>query len=1213
MGFSTTEVNKLTFKVQAGGVIDADSGARWYESKLSFSPKVLPERILTNYSLIPIAGNLATAQSNAAADPTNIEDLSLGANAVQLSRVTAGADNTWISYNTLNDPSSGVKQNWIQPPSIPQASGAPSIGYSVRLYSGDPNGAPGTFQEILTTAEQDNNPGYVGWVFNYDMGLLFIANDLASAISSNTGGNYPGGFDLYITGFRYVGATGGGGGQNIEIEDSGVSVTTDVSKINFTGTGVSIGSTGPGNEDVTVTISSGSGPIGATGQQGPQGPAGEIGATGAIGQQGPQGPTGQQGPQGPAGQQGPQGPTGQQGPQGPTGQQGPQGPQGPQGEIGATGATGQQGQQGPQGPIGQQGPQGPTGQQGPQGPAGQQGPQGPQGEIGATGATGQQGPQGPQGPTGQQGPQGPQGPTGQQGPQGPQGPQGEIGATGATGQQGPQGPQGDIGATGATGPQGPIGATGPAGAANIQAGDAIRIDSITGGIDEINVEIDPASNLYINSANQLSSTGSGSDLEIANSTGDGTANYQALSGTFTKINFVDSNDNGELFAMASSTVSGQVDVFHPAPPAPTYPNYFNRAVASGASNATIAENNNPSSLRVAIPNATLTGSSGGNYEDSGWSGSNTLRSIYQQSSQGTITFGTGNTASPVKVRGFSGPEGAGDSEIEVIVYDADGTTPLDSHTITNITANGTYTSTSGNIIITIAGYNTIINPYDSQDVYEASIKVDVIMGVPGGGTGSGTGIFNNTLAGGTTPRDGGKFTVSMSMTADTDTTSVDPPSPDLPTSYSYTVFADANPNSPNLSGAVVADPTVDTASYRYISGIKYYTNGTTLSTSIDGINFLNGNSIRSQNINVQLEEWSSSTLSINDTSYSLSQGTITVNSGNVNDWDQTDIDYDTFASVFTIANSNYRFRTTGGDAKVRVRDPWSGYTSFVNSGTRKLLIDVGQTNSSTTIEYFNRENQRLFRDSAGTTYTSWDSTKSLLDVTQPPNSRSAATVENLCLVGGEGIPASEFFADNGNSAQTGTIISSDLSNYEPSGNPNYNTMGDTPIFHRLFPTTCVDFNLIFTGNPGTSSNFVDALTNNQMKIYVFPVGANPNPALGVDPNTGTNYTYLPTYEDGAPGTAYPTNNAQYALSLHGGNTSGAWSAGGWIPSVGSTPGAYTGLDTIETRMMKATSSGNTGQFTFGSSSNVAVGGFYVEVQLIDRTIRLDQIQYVFVS
>ena len=48
-------------------------------------------------------------------------------------------------------------------------------------------------------------------------------------------------------------------------------------------------------------------------------------------------------------------------------------------------------------------------------------------------------------------------------------------------------------------------------------------------------------------------------------------------------------------------------------------------------------------------------------------------------------------------------------------------------------------------------------------------------------------------------------------------------------------------------------------------------------------------------------------------------------------------------------------------------------------------------------------------------------------------------------------------------------------------------------------------------------------------------------------------------------------------------------------------------------MMKSTSSGNTGKFTFGNSSNVAVGGFYIEIQIVDRTIRLDQLQYVFVS
>jgi len=208
MGFSTTDVNKLTFKVQAGGVIDADSGARWYESKLSFSPKVIPARILTNYNLIPVAANIATAQSNAAADPTNIRETTT-ASPLQLSRVTAGADNTWIAYTTLDTPSGGVEENWIQPPSIPQANGNASIGYSIKLWSGNPSAGG---QEILTTAEQDATPGYVAWVWNYDMGLLFLANDLVSAINTNSGGNYPGGFNLYVTGFQYVGATGGGSG-----------------------------------------------------------------------------------------------------------------------------------------------------------------------------------------------------------------------------------------------------------------------------------------------------------------------------------------------------------------------------------------------------------------------------------------------------------------------------------------------------------------------------------------------------------------------------------------------------------------------------------------------------------------------------------------------------------------------------------------------------------------------------------------------------------------------------------------------------------------------------------------------------------------------------------------------------------------------------------------------------------------------------------------
>ena len=52
-GFSINEVNKLTFKVQAAGVIDASAGARWYESSLAFSPNIKnTSRVLKDYNLI---------------------------------------------------------------------------------------------------------------------------------------------------------------------------------------------------------------------------------------------------------------------------------------------------------------------------------------------------------------------------------------------------------------------------------------------------------------------------------------------------------------------------------------------------------------------------------------------------------------------------------------------------------------------------------------------------------------------------------------------------------------------------------------------------------------------------------------------------------------------------------------------------------------------------------------------------------------------------------------------------------------------------------------------------------------------------------------------------------------------------------------------------------------------------------------------------------
>ena len=1066
-GFSINEVNKLTFKVQAAGVIDASAGARWYESSLAFSPNIKDTtRILKDYNLIPSANLLSDAITNATADPTNISNLSANGSASKLDQVYAFNNSTWILYNTPGDTTSGFKNNWILPASIPQSNGNPSNGYGIKLWSGDP---ATTGVEIPLTAGQGNNPEYVGWVFNYDQGLLFVSDFLQTLIDAG-GAAYPGGWDLYITGFRYIGATGAGGGSAIIVKDEGIDVTTDVKQFDFVGTGVTVTEPVPSSGNVQVSITAGSGP------------------------------------------------------------QGTQGTQGLQGTLGL------QGTQGLQGTLGTQGLQGTLGLQGTDG---SQGTQGLQGTDGLQGTLGLQGTQGVQG----------------------------SGSQGTTG----TGIQGTTGLQGITGLQG--------------------------------------------------TSGAGGNITVANADTTDGSSPTFLAGTYTKFNFVDRLADNRVYAQEDPGDSSQVNVFFPAPDAPIYPNYLNRNVATGSPtppNATIAENNSPVSRRIAIPNATLSGTAGGNYEDGGWSGSNTLRSVYKQDTQGTISFGSGNTVSPVKVRGFGGLAGNGDGSITIDVLDGDGSSILETYTVTNIIANGTYTSASGNIILNITNYNTLVNPYNPQDVYEASVKVDVIMGVPGAIAGIGTGVFPNA----TNARDGGKFTVKISMAPDSSGLLVDPPSPDFPVDFNYTVFADANPNTPSIASAVSTFPVVNTSVFRYISGIKYYTNGSSLSTTIDNLLTLNGNSMIVNNIKSHILNWSASTLSINDTSYNLSNGFITLtNPGVVNDWDQTNIDYDTNASVFTIAGTDHRYRSLGGNSEFLLSDPWNNTGWGASSPKSKILVDVGHSTSVDNIEYFNTETKRLYRNTTTNAYSTWNSQLSLLDVSQPPNSRTPITSENLCFVGGEGIAASDFYADDdgtGNTPTTGTIISSDLSNYIPSGNPNYNGMADTPIFHRLFkdPSSpdVVSFNLTFTGNPGISSNFTDALRNSQLKIYIFPVGSNTNAALNIDPNTGTNYTYLPTYLDPNPGSSpYPNIQGSYALALHGGNQGGGWSAGGWIPFGGTVPNAYTGLDDLGTLMMQASSSGNVGEFSFGSSSNVAVGGVYAEIQIIDRTIRLDQIQYTKIN
>lgn len=209
MGFSNQEAINLNFASLAAGVIDANSSAVWFEKQFGFGFILDAGVVWTQLASIPAAGNLTTARSNATANPTLIEDLSQNTDAKRLTLVAGTNDSTFACYATYNDPTSGLLKNWLLPQLVPQTSGAPSNGYAIQLYDGDPNSG-GT---LITTTDGQTGTGsskQVGWIFNYALGLLLLSDDFFTRT-----GITPSAFDPYVVGFRYIGSTAGGGSGTI--------------------------------------------------------------------------------------------------------------------------------------------------------------------------------------------------------------------------------------------------------------------------------------------------------------------------------------------------------------------------------------------------------------------------------------------------------------------------------------------------------------------------------------------------------------------------------------------------------------------------------------------------------------------------------------------------------------------------------------------------------------------------------------------------------------------------------------------------------------------------------------------------------------------------------------------------------------------------------------------------------------------------------------
>jgi len=518
-----------------------------------------------------------------------------------------------------------------------------------------------------------------------------------------------------------------------------------------------------------------------------------------------------------------------------------------------------------------------------------------------------------------------------------------------------------------------------------------------------------------------------------------------------------------------------------------------------------------------------------------------------QSAYDNSTTGTVSFSTAQRVTGFSA-SAAGDATITVTVYDADGVSILKSYTTPTLYQNGTNTNVDNDISVTVSSITS-----DSSR-RQAVVTISVIAADVLNGAGL----------------QGGRYHVEASMSVDTAT--------DGSGTYTYTqsdVFFDINnlggyPSTPTINGSVQISETLGSITTKHISGVEYYVAGSAFTIDVNDIDNLNANTQGRSgaavwNFRTTGTDYGLSNLEL--TAWSPSVGTFT---NWTNNWDQLNIDFD--YNNWQITNNNFRFRNDDATVFAKVYDPWNAGSEPSSPGASILIDTYSSTGNSNSLrERFDDEEFRLTRGSSS--YSAWNSTPAL--GSNISNQTGVGPFSDACVVGSNMIRADKFFADNGDTPAYATVIS-DLSTYKPDANgvnPNYSTYTNVPTFHRLFETTTqpskviTSFELTFSGN-FVSDAFTD-LVNEDFKIYIrkkaAPVSA--NIGHGAVPHSlhGTGFNFA-NYTDPPSGVDAGNGSAQCRT--------------------GSTPG-------------------NVVEGTFGGSN--AQEGFFVEIQIINANIRIDQI------
>ena len=294
---------------------------------------------------------------------------------------------------------------------------------------------------------------------------------------------------------------------------------------------------------------------------------------------------------------------------------------------------------------------------------------------------------------------------------------------------------------------------------------------------------------------------------------------------------------------------------------------------------------------------------------------------------------------------------------------------------------------------------------------------------------------------------------------------------------------------------------------KHISGLEYYTTGSTFTVAATNINNLNANTARTtQNLRLSASEYAIGNL--NQSPF----GTGSANfSGYTNANNNTGTSYSN--NAFTINTSNQRYAGTAANASAFARDTWAN-GGTTNSANATILVDTVSGSSSNTLETFNDE---AFRKEAN--YTSaWTSTADL-------------TAGEAMVFKGQLISPDQAALNSGGTNANWT-------SYAPNAGaqPNYTGLTVPVSFYRQLLDSDGDlasFTLTFSGT--FISNATTDLANSNLEIYVRRIAGNGSTGTGANPLRlhGNNYNFA-SFDDGATvGGSYIRESSSSGNSVNG--------------------------------------------------------------------------------